>query len=162
MLTTKSLLKTVACLRVVVRFVSLFVLLGHLPRSLCCPRCLAGLLLVGWLAGWLLVCWLCPWTPLRLVSGLVFCLALCFLMVGHSTWSRCAINKGVTLNVKCHKMPHTKMPKKYFSMLFIQIQSQKKLSAYSLISPKSKGHPVARLYPMGRGRFILRGMILIL
>ena len=91
MLTTKSLLICIACLRVVVRFVSLFVLLGHLPRSLCCPRCLAGLLLVGWLAGWLLVCWLCPWTPLRLVSGLVFCLALCFLMVGHSTWSQGAI-----------------------------------------------------------------------
>ena len=35
------------------------------------------------------------------------------------------VDKGATVNAKCHKMPHTKVQKKYFPMLFIHIQSQK-------------------------------------
>ena len=36
------------------------------------------------------------------------------------------MDKGATVNAKCHKMPHTKVQKVYFPMLFIHIQSQKK------------------------------------
>ena len=35
------------------------------------------------------------------------------------------VDKGATLNVKWHKMAHTKMQKNYFSMIFIPKQSQK-------------------------------------